>query len=107
MPVRTTILPTVGLVLAILVWIFGYFSFVFAFGDPIHDDPAELRRIVTQRAYLSMLFTSLTILSLFAATWLSGYTLAVAKIRASLAALCCGGFTVMVLWLFVVDNLFR
>jgi hypothetical protein len=102
---RTNVFATLAVVFSLALWVFAYFAFVYAFGDVMHSDREELRRIVTQRAYLAMLFTVLTITSLFAATWLSGYTLAAAKIRASLAGVSCTAFVAMLLWIYVADNL--
>ena len=67
----------------------------------VHSDREEL----TQRAYLAMVFSILTMLSLLIAIWLSGYTLAAAKVRASITALSCALFVGALLWIYVADNL--
>jgi hypothetical protein len=102
---RSNALATLGVGFSLALWVFAYFAFVYAFGDVMHNDREELRGIVTQRAYLAMVFTILTIISFFVATWLSGYTLTVAKIRACLAGISCAAFLGLLLWIYIADNL--
>jgi hypothetical protein len=102
---RMSALATLGIVLSLLLWIFAYLAFVYAFIDVTNSDPKKLQRIVTQRVYLAMLFFILTLLSLFAATWLSGYTVAAAKVRAVITGISCTAFVGALLWIYVADNL--
>ena len=102
---RVSALASLGVVLSLLLWVFAYFSFVYAFGDVMHPDREELLRIVNQRAYLAMVFSILTVVSLLLAIWLSGYTLAVAKVRALVTALSCAAFVAVLLWIYIADNL--
>jgi len=89
----------------LLTWVFAYLSFIYAFGDPLLPDPEELRRLIIRRAYLAMTFTSLTVISLISATWISGYTIGIARVRGLLAVVSSFAFVGMLLWMYVADNM--
>jgi len=99
-------LATLGVALSILLWVFASLAFVYAFFDVgSYSNPEEMHRVVIQRAYLQMVFSILAVLALFIATWLSGYTFSAAKVRGSIAVFLCSAFVVVLLGIFIADNL--
>ena len=95
-------MATAGLILAVLAWVFGALAFGVRLGDPLIYDAEEFRRALGKELALSHLFSVLAVLSLLAATWLSGYAFSVAKVRAITAGVICLALVVVLGWFIAV-----
>jgi hypothetical protein len=96
---RMSTLATLGVLLSVLLWLFAYIAFDYIFVDVKGD-----REVYVHRANLAVVFSTLAVLSATAATWLSGYTFAAAKVRASITALLCAGFVGALLSIYLAEN---